>query len=426
MRWLISMLVLVLAAVAGAWALDNSAMVSVYWRQWRADMSLNLVVVLALVLLWLLVSAALLVQRLRSGTAKASLWRSRQRERHVWAAVLDGVSYLAAGQAAKAQESARTALTALHRSDHNDGERWPRMDSLEVMANWVLAESAHAVGEASQRDAAAQAGLAVTGKGAQAAREGLQLRQVAWALHERDWREAQRALEAVPPTVAKRAQGLRLKLRLARGQNHGARALQVLADMGKVHAMSPAAINSLSTGFALQALQDASDASDLREVWQQLSEPIKHVPEVRLTWAQQRWVHCVDDEERPALAQELFEAVQPVHAKLGDMGTRVRLLWLRVMEPLLAHESKRALTWAASLQKNHPDDQWVQYMAALATVRQGLWGNAQTALERLAVHRDLPAALALRVARCQAEVAEQRGDDAAARAAWKRAALLST
>ena len=426
MRWLISLLVLVLAAVVGAWALDNSAMVSVFWRQWRADVSLNLVLVLALVLVWLLVSAALLVQRLRAGTAKAGLWRSRQRERHVWSAVLDGVSYLAAGQAGKAQETARSALTALHRMDHSDGERWPRMDTLEVMANWVLAESAHAVGETTQREAAAQAGLAIDGKGAQAAREGLQLRAVAWALNDRDWRQAQVALDAVPKAVAKRAQGLRLRYRLARGQNQGARALQALGEMGKLNAMSPAAINSLSTGLAVKALLDTSEHTALDEVWQHLPEGVKQAPEVRLTWAQQRWTQCADEEQRPALAQDLFDALQPVHAHVRDMGTQMRLQWLRVMEPLLGFESKRALTWAAALQKNHPDDDWVQYMAALATVRQGLWGNAQTALERLAAHRDLPAALAQRVARCQAEVAEQSGDEAAARAAWKRAALLSS
>lgn len=425
MRGLSSILLLVAAAVLAAWALDNSAMVSIYWRQWRADVSLNLLVVAVIAAIYASVMVVKLVQRLRQGGVQAAQWRSRQRERHVWSAVLDGVSHLAAGQSAKAQEAARSALTALHRSDHRDGERWPRMDSLEVMANWVLAESAHAVGDIHQRESARQAGMAIEGSGAQSAREGLQLRAVAWALHERDWRAAQQAWDALPTAVNRRALALRLRYRLARAQGEGAKALQVLAELGKTGAMSPSAITALSTGLAVMALQDATDSSALDQVWRQLPEGVKAVPEVRLRWAAQRWAMCGQEDERAALALSLFDAMQPVHAHLADMGPQLRLLWLQVMEPLLAHESKRALTWAANLQKNLPDDDWVHYIAALATVRQGLWGNAQSALERLAAHKSLPAVLAFRVARCQAELADQRGDEAASRAAWKRAALLS-
>lgn len=425
MRVLRSILLLVIAAVLAAWALDNSAMVSVYWREWRADLSLNLVVVALVLLLWLILFAGRLVGRLRVGGIKAEQWRSRQRERHVWSSVLDGISYLASGQTLKAQESARTALTALHHSDHADGERWPRMETLEVMANWVLAESAHAVGEGNQRSSALQAGLAISGKGAQAAREGLQVRALAWAVQEHDWRAAQAAWSALPNAVAKRALALRLRLRLARGQGQADLALNTLSELGKLGALPANVVAAMSTGLAVQALRDANDEAVLSAVWRGLPEAVQSVPEVRLHWAQRRWALCTDDEARAGLALSLFDALQPVHTHVADMGEQLRLLWLRVMEPLLAYESKRALTWAASLQKNHPDDDWVHYIAALATVRQGLWGNAQSALERLATHKQLPDVLALRVARGLAEVAEQRGDEAAARAAWKRAALLS-
>jgi HemY protein len=424
MRGLISILILVLAAVAAAWALDNSAMVSVYWRDWRADLSLNLVLMAALLLLWLVVTAVLLIQRLRAGSFKVSQWRSRQRERHVWSSVLDGVSYLAAGRTAKAQEVARNALTLLHRSDHSDGERWPRMDTLEVMANWVLAESAHAVHEDAQRDAALQAGLGVKAAGADAAREGLQMRAVQWALQRHDWAQAQAAWDALPAAATKRAQGLRLHYRLMRAQDRAPQALAVLGEMAKLKVMPPHVISSWAAGLAVGALQAADDAASLQLVWAGLEEAQQQAPEVRLTWAKRRWACCEDDAARSQLAPELFDALQPLHRHLGDMGERLRVLWLEVMEPLLAHESKRALTWASDLLKRFPDDDWVQYVAALATVRQGLWGNAQAALERLAAHRDLPSALAARVARCQAEVAEQTGDEAAAHAAWKRAALL--
>lgn len=420
MRWLTSILLVVLAALLAAWALDNAAMVSVYWREWRIDLSLNLVILAGLALLALAVSGVWLVLGLRAAGARSRQWRSRQRERRIWSAVLGGVAHLAAGQNAKAQDVAHQALNELHGGHASSVATAARQDGLRVMANWVLAESANALGDELRRDSALAAGLAVNGAAAQAVQEGLRMRALAWALQRHDWPGAQLLWDALPQGLRKRALALRLRYRLLRGQGRSLQALDVLADLRRVQAVVPGVAEVWAAGLAVAALNEALDETALHAAWQRFGEATQLLPEVRMTWAQRRWALCAQD-GRAALAPLLFDALQPVHRHLDQMAGKLRLLWLQIMETLLEYESKRALTWAATLQQTFVDDDWVQYIGAYATLRQGLWGNAQAALQRLAVRSDLPPALGLRVARCQAELAQQRGDDAAALEAYRRA-----
>ena len=423
MKWLFSLLLVVVAAVAGAWLLDNSAMVSVYWGHWRADVSLNLVVLSALVLVWLLVFVVRAWDRLRLTSAKAGAWRSRQRERHVWSAVLDGITFLLAGKHLRAQDAARTALTALHQAEQADGDKWPRTDTLTVLANWVLAESARSVGQNDQTNFALKAALAVSADGgAQVAREGLMLRSVDWALQDQDWVLAQRRLDALPQGVARRLQALRFKLKLARGQGNTARALDVMRALAKHKAFSPTVASSMYSALAAGALREASDVVALKSIWSSLDPQHQEVLDVQCAWSQRRWALSGDTEERTPLASELFARLKPWHKNLAEMGERQRRLWVETVEPLLGHFDKEGVQWMQTLLDGHSGDVWVQYLAASAWAQQGLWGKAQTVVDVLVKQRTLPTAMVAKVWRLQAMLAEERGDDAVAHAAWKQAA----
>lgn len=423
MKWLITLCLVVVAAVAGAWLLDNSAMVSVYWGHWRADVSLNLVVLVALASAWLLLLSVRAWERLRLTSAKAGAWRSRQRERHVWSAVLDGITYLLAGKHLRAQDAALTALTALHRAEHADGEKWPRTDTLEVLANWVLSESARSVGQTEQSERALQAALAVSaGDGAQAAREGLMLRAVDWALQDQDWTLAQRRLDGLPQGVGRRIQALRFKLKLARGQGNTTRALDVMRALAKHHAFSPAAAASLYSALAAGALREANDSNALKAVWSSLDATRQGALEVQCAWVQRRWALSSDEDTRAPLAAELLAHLKSWPASWDELGAQQRRLWVDSTEPLLRYLDQAGVQWVQALLNEHGSDVWVQYLAASAWTQQGLWGKAQTATDLVVKQRQLPPALEPRVWRLQALLADERGDQAAAQAAWRKAA----
>jgi HemY protein len=248
------------------------------------------------------------------------------------------------------------------------------------------------------------------------------LRAVDWALQDQDWTLAQRRLDALPQGVARRIQAMRFKLKLARGQGNTTRALDVMRALAKHHAFSPAAASSLYNALAADALREAADVSTLKSLWASLDTTRQAVLEVQCAWVQRRWALCRDDDERDALAHELFAKLQTWHQRLDDMGGQQRRLWVDALEPLLKHVNKAGVQWVQTLLEEHGGDVWVQYLAATTWAQQGLWGKAQTATDGLVKQRQLPPPLVARVWRLQAMLADERGDQAAAQAAWRQAA----
>ena len=80
--------------------------------------------------------------------------------------------------------------------------------------------------------------------------------------------------------------------------------------------------------------------------------------------------------------------------------------------------------WLARVEsayQSHPRDATLQYLAGMACLHRGLWGKAQLLLTQ-AVRSLQDEGLRARAWKALAELAEQRGDEAAASDAWKRAA----
>ena len=81
--------------------------------------------------------------------------------------------------------------------------------------------------------------------------------------------------------------------------------------------------------------------------------------------------------------------------------------------------------WLARIEAAHqanPRDTRLQYLAGMACLKRQLWGKAQQLLTQ-AAHHLADASLRASAWRHLAELAERRGDDAAAAAAWKKAAM---
>ena len=81
--------------------------------------------------------------------------------------------------------------------------------------------------------------------------------------------------------------------------------------------------------------------------------------------------------------------------------------------------------WLARLeqaQRQRPNNAYLQYLAGQACMERQLWGKAAQLLGQ-ASHGLKDAALLRRTWRSMAALAEERGDEAAAQQAWKKAAL---
>src|SRR3569833_2521771 len=103
-RWLLALFGI---AVAGAlFAGNNQGTVTLFWPPYRIDLSLNLVVLL-------LVGAFVFAHAVMRALAalfdlprQALRWRTQQKERSMYAELLDGLSHLLAGRFIRARRAA--------------------------------------------------------------------------------------------------------------------------------------------------------------------------------------------------------------------------------------------------------------------------------------------------------------------------------
>ena len=118
--WLL--LLFALAVVAATTLGTNDGLVSLYWRGWRTDLSMNLFVVLLVascIALMLLLRAVLLLIELPQ---RAQAWRMARRERTAQTALRDALGFYFGGRYSRAQKAARRAL-AIRREAPQLGRR---------------------------------------------------------------------------------------------------------------------------------------------------------------------------------------------------------------------------------------------------------------------------------------------------------------
>lgn len=412
------------ASVAVAAALlmgDNPAIVTLFWPPWRVDLSFNLVV-LALVAGFVLTYAAWRgVALLRELPQRARRWRALQHERATVGLVLQAQSHWLAGRYVRAQTAAREAIERLRQPQAPPP---PWSGTLWVLAHLVAAESAHVLGQRAQRDAWLQAALHPPhGDAAPEAREGVGLRAAEWALEAGDVAAAAQALAELPQGAARRIRAVRLRLRLAQLRRDTQGALEVARLLAKHRALSPEAAQTLLRGLWRDAVREAADAQALLAMWRGLQGAERHDPRRALAVLQRAEALGLASDGGVALPRVVDEAMRVAWSGYDQLSEDERQELVLRLEGWLARPADDG-GWLGRLeqaQRRAPNDAALQYLCGQAFRARGLWGKAQTLLQQAA--RALPAGrLRRRAWVALAELAERRGDAAAALQAWQEAA----
>lgn len=424
MRWIIwSVMVATVAVVSALLLGSHESNVTVYWHPWRVDLSLNFVLLL-LVLCFVLLYAALRgTALLRELPQRAHRWRTQQSERAAFTAVLDAVAFQLSGRFVRAQSSAARALSILQ--DRTE-EPMPQQAQLMLLAQLLSAESANALGNASQREAMLQAIEAgETHEDTQAVREGAYIRAASWAIDAKDAEQAHHWLGRLPQGAQRRIQAVRLRLKLAQLDRNNHQALDMVRLLVKHKALSTFAASTLSRSLALEALQHVHDLTQLQDTWQRMDAQDRQQPALVLAFVA-RWqhLHLADPAEPTGAMQELVQqAVQNLWRTYPDLSESRRVKVLLILDDECGRHPAQWIGPVDQALMQKPNDAGLQFLAGRVFLRQQLWGKAQAQLTLASKHLQ-DAELLRRTWRGLAELAEQRDDSEAALHAWKQAATV--
>jgi HemY protein len=416
-----------LAALAVALALlvgHNEATLTLFWPPYRFDVSFNFVVFCLIGGFVLLYAALRAFSMLRDLPAQAQRWRSQQIERAVVGSVMDALSHQLAGRFVRAQSAAQQAVDQLKGVPAG---QWPRRDQLQLLAHLLLAESAQSLQNRERRDENLQAALSPKlAKSAPEAHEGALLRAVRWAVEDHDADAARARLAELPQGASRRIQALRLKLRIARLSGETGEALETARVLAKHRAFSPEASRSIVRGLALDALREAHDMAQLEAFWNGLDATERAMPEVALAAARranQLTGPATSEQDRELVHARVRAWLEPLWPEFGALDVAQQRQLVLALEPGLGELDAAGLARLEQLQRQWPQNGFLQYLAGQACMRRQLWGKAAQMLSQSSHSLDDPALLR-RTWRGLAQLAEERGDETAAQAAWKRAALL--
>ncbi len=422
--WLVALFAV--AVAISLFAGNNQAAVTLFWPPYRVDLSLNLSLLLAVGLFVLIHLALRAFAAVFSLPVQARRWRAQQKERAMYAALMDSLSHLVAGRFIRASRAAESALVQEQGLDllvtelgADSGHAPQRAVQLRALAHLVAAESAHALQNRAVRDQHLQQALQQpVQRQAVELREGIELRAARWALDDRDPVTALARLSQLPQGVARRTLALRLRLRAARLARHTADALDTARLLAKHGAFSAPAAQSILRGLALELLAGAHDPQQLQKAWSLLDAAERDMPEIAVQ-ASTRLLMLGGD---AALARQWAspaweQMVQSATALPDELQSRLVQTLERSMDAL-------DVVWLGRLEDGlqaRPRDALLQYVAGMACLKRQLWGKAQQLLSQ-AVLGLKDAGLQRRAWRALAQLAEERGDAAAAQQAYRRLA----
>lgn len=418
--WLMALFAV--AAVSALFAGNNHGTVTLYWPPYRVDLSLNFVL-LALALGFLVLHLALrALSALLRIPQRARDWRLYQRERAIYAALLDAWFHLVSGRFVRARKAAEL-MASLEESVQRGGEQLPHAGRLRAIAHLLAAESAHSVQDRLRRDRHFEQALnQSTKRDAQDTREGVQMRAARWALDDRDAGAAMQWLDQLPVGAARRTIALRLRFKAARMSAKPRLALETARQLTKHRAFSEAAGRSIARGMAIEMVRTAHDAVQVQSVWDALNTEEQGQIEVAMEAAER--LMAVGGDAAVALRWVLPVWNAMVQSQQGlNLAQKVRLV--RVLESCFtADRAAPDAAWLSrieSAQMGTPSDVILQYLAGRVCMHLSLWGKAQQLL-RQSVTRLPDPDLQRDAWRALAQLAEQRNDAVAAAEAYRAAA----
>lgn len=408
--WLV--LLFVVAVVAASTLGTNDGLVSVAWGGWRADLSLNLFILVVLGSCFLGMGAARALDSLLTLPTRAAEWRALQRERAAQRALREAQLEFDAARYLRAHRAAERVLGFTR--------AWPPIpeaDEISLLALLVSAASLHRLQDREGRQRALDQALELAGRArGRPGAESPLLRAAEWAVEDRDAPSALQWLETLPPGVARRTHALRLRLQAARLAARPGEALKMARLLAKHQAFPEMATLGLVRSLCMQVLDAAHDADQLRQAWGALESAdrrdalvVAHAarraaalgaPDDGRAWVRPVWDRLTElsVQERVALTLAFCECVQGVGPE-----------WLAVME--------RAL-------QDVPDDAALAAAAGMTFAARALWGRATAPLERAAHATELPGALRRRAWRLLAQAAAGAGDASRAAHCEREAALI--
>lgn len=407
--WLLMMFAIAVLAASTLGA--NDGLVSIYWAPWRVDLSINVFVLLLL--------AAGFVGHVLTGAVsglidlpqRARQWRTQQREAAVQRAMREAVAQLFAGRYGRAHKAAQQALDI--RIQAPDLKLDP---DLPVLAHLLSASALHRLQDQGRRDeqlSRAQALLADLPSGS-AIGEGARMLAAEWAVDDRDADRALDQLGQLPAGVARRTHALRLKLQATRLARQPLEALKTARLLAKHQGFTPAAAQGLLRSLAVEALDTARDADQLRRIWLQLDGADRRDPYVAARAA--RRAAAV---EAPSDARSWLK---PHWERLAELDERDRGDVLDAFVEVLPGLPADWLPLLETAVDASPRDAHLAYVAGRAMAERQLWGRAHRLLESAASATDAAPALRLKAWRALAEIAESEGDEGLAQRCYREAA----
>lgn len=410
------------AVAAALFAGNNQGTITLYWPPYRIDLSLNMVVLLLVGGFVTIYAALRALAALLELPHQARRWRVQQKERAMHSALLDALTHLLGGRFIRSRKAAAAALSqesALAAS----GENVPHGRQLRALAHLVAAESSHALQDSATREShlndALQEAPARGTAGEQELHEGAQMRAARWSLDDRDASAALERLAALPQGTARRTLALRIKLKATRLARQTQDALETARLLGKHRAFSANAAQSIVRGLATELINSAHDTAQLQRIWLSLELAERNMPELAIHAAQRL---ATLGGEAAQIRTWLLPVWERMVAQPGALADHHALKLVRALETGLDALDAPWLARIEAAQQANPRDARLQYLAGMACLKRELWGKAQQLLTQ-AAHLLPDDSLRGSAWRHLAELAENRGDTAAATEAWKKAAL---
>ena len=405
---------------------NNHAVVTLFWPPYRVDLSFNLMLLVLVAAFALLHFALKALSVVASLPRQARRWRAQQKERAMYAALMDALAHLLAGRFIRASRSAENALLQEKNMGQlivdvgtDSGHQPARSQQLRSLAHLLAAESAQALQNRAVRDVHLQQALEVaSNRTVPETHEGIQLRAARWALEDREPSVAMEWLNQLPLGAGRRTLALRMRLRAARLAGQTSDALETARLLAKHRAFSPPAAQSIIRGLALELLNAAHDPEQLRQVWLSLDQAERVMPEVAVHAASR----LMALKGEAAWARDWLAGAWDVVMKpRSELGETLRVKFILVLEDSL--EALDAV-WLARIEaalQARPGDANFEYLAGMACLKRQLWGKAQQLLSH-AVLSLQDAVLKRKAWLALAALAEQRGDEAAVQKAYRQAA----
>ena len=414
MRIAIWFVLLFAAAVVAASALGtNDGLVTLYWRSWRLDLSLNLFLILLIGTCFLLVTVIQAISGLLGLPQRAHAWRVSRRDRSAQAALRDALAQYFGGRYTRAQRSAQQALAI-----QGDTPELAQDNEFTVLGHLLAAGSAHRLQDRAGRDLALRRALELSSRSpaARSAEEGARLLAAEWALDDRDAPRAAELLAALPVGVARRTHALRLKLQAARLARQPQDALKTARLLAKHQGFSKVAAQGLLRSLAFETLDTAHDADQLRRAWLQFDPVDRRDPIVAARAATRAADLGAGEEARGWL--------RPFWERLGELGADERAA---VALALVSSVQGLGPEWLPRLEaagQAFSRDGAVALAVGSALAERQLWGKARRLLEQAAADTTLATPARRKAWLALARLAQQEEDDARAARAFEAAASL--